>query len=60
MLYPEYKRKSLRILSELSGGLQIQNDLAGEILKDESKKKIIVISGRDVLCTSKVAAMGSV
>lgn len=42
MLYPDYKRMAPPILCELSGGLQMHKDLAREILRDESKKKIVV------------------
>lgn len=55
-----FNGKAPPTLSELRGGLWVQNDLAAAILKDEPKKKTVVFSERVSLWTSKIAEKKSV
>lgn len=55
-----FNGKAPPTLSELCGGLRVQNDLAPAVLKDEPKKKIIVFSERVSQWTSKISAKESI
>lgn len=60
MVDQEFKGVAPPTLSELCGGLWIQNDPAQVILKDEPKMKIIFFSGSVSLWTAKISEKESV